>query len=189
MSESGVLMTAPCFFNAIGNTTSFSQEYILSLTCCRVLRLVGVEQHLKSGWINNEIFIDMLKYFVKFCTCSLDDLVILIMDSHQSRIQLEVVEYYRANGVTLSHSIRLQSGSSLDRTVYISLNNNYNIACHDWILCNPIYDVAALFIKVYPKAGTLKNFTNGFKFTDTWSLKKSIFNEDDFSASHVKDRP
>ena len=39
-----------------------------------------------SGWMNAEIFLDVLKHFVKFARPTADHKVLLIMDNHESHL-------------------------------------------------------------------------------------------------------
>lgn len=52
----------------------------------------------KSGWVNGEIFVDILKHFVK---CSKEKPVILIMDNHESHITIDNLEISKDNGIVL----------------------------------------------------------------------------------------
>ncbi|XP_065644287.1 uncharacterized protein LOC136075348 [Hydra vulgaris] len=47
----------------------------------------------QSGWMNAEIFIDVLKHFVKFARPTADHKVLLIMDNHESQFSLQSLEY------------------------------------------------------------------------------------------------
>ena len=45
-----------------------------------------------SGWMNNELFIDVLKHFVKHIRPAVDHEAVLVMDNHESHVSLAARE-------------------------------------------------------------------------------------------------
>lgn len=197
--ERGILVTACCFINAAGNT--IPPFLIFPRVNFKTHMLFGAPSGTggaasKSGWINSEIFTQVLQHFQRHTKCNKNNPVILFMDSHESHIKLEAIDFCRSSGI---HVITFPPHTTgklqpLDRTVYKSLKVNYNLACNDWMVSNPgktisIYDVASLFGKSYPRAVSHENIISGFRCTGIWPLNRNIFKDDDFLASYVTDRP
>lgn len=197
--ERGVLVTACCCINAAGNTVP--PFMVFPRVNFKTHMLLGSPPGTsgsasKSGWMNSEIFMQVLRHFTKHTKCSKENPVILFMDSHESHIQIEALDYCRQNGITIvtfpPHTTnKLQP---LDRSVFKSLKVNYNATCNDWMLSNPgktisIYEVSTLFGKSYPRAISPENIINGFKCTGIWPLDCNVFNDDDYLSSYVTDRP
>ncbi|KAJ8956842.1 hypothetical protein NQ318_014256 [Aromia moschata] len=196
--ERGVLVTACCIINAAGQAVPpyliFPRVYLKPHMLTGAPNGTGGNAN-KSGWVNGEIFVDILKHFVKFVKCSKEKPVILIMDNHESHITIDSLEFSKDNGIVLVTLPPHTSGKlqPLDKTVYKSLKTNYNVACNEWMISHPgrpitIYDIAALFGTAYVKAFTIENIMNGFKSTGIWPMNRSIFTADDFLASYVTDR-
>lgn len=197
--ERGVLITACCIINAVGN--SVPPFLVFPRVHFKNQMLFGAPagssgSATKSGWMNGEIFVEVLIHFQRHVKCSKENPVILIFDNHESHITIGSLEFAKQNGIIMvtlppHTSAKLQP---LDKTVYKSLKSNYNSACNDWMICNPgkvisIYDVAALFGKAFPKAFSISNIVNGFSSTGIWPLNRNIFTDDDFLSSSVTDRP
>ena len=74
----------------------------------------------RSGWMNEDTFVEYLNHIIKHTRCSPERKILLILDNHNTHISLNVVDTARSRGVVLlttpphiSH--RLQP---LDRSVY-----------------------------------------------------------------------
>lgn len=69
----------------------------------------------------------------------------------------------------------------------------YNSACDDWVVENPrpmqITDIAALVGRAYPLAFTPSNIMSGFAVSGIEPFNADIFQDDDFIAASVTDRP
>lgn len=197
--ERGVLVTACCFINAMGN--SIPPYLIFPRVHFKDRMLTGGPPGIaggaaKSGWVNSVLFIEILKHFHGFVKSTPESPVLLILDNHESHISIDSIEYSKHHGILLLTLPPHTSGKlqPLDKTVYKSLKTNFNSACNDWMVMNPgkaitIYDISGLLGVAYPKAFTPNNITNGFKATGIWPLNRDIFNDDDFLSSAVTDRP
>ncbi|KAJ8927232.1 hypothetical protein NQ314_020329 [Rhamnusium bicolor] len=150
----------------------------------------------KTGWVNSEAFMDILKHLHGFVKSTPESPILLIIDNHQSHISISSLEFCKSNGIMLLSLSPHTSGKlqPLDKAVYKSLKSNFNIACNDWMVMNPgktitIYEIAGLLGIAYPKAFTPTSIINGFRSTGIWPLNRNIFSEEDFLSSSVTDRP
>lgn len=197
--ERGVTITIVGIINAIGNAVP--PYLIFPRVNFRAHMLLGTPPGTsgnasKSGWINGDIFVDVLEHLKKHTKCSADSPVVLIMDNHESHITINSLEFSKANGIILvtlppHTSNKLQP---LDKSIFFSLKSNYNEACNDWMLCNPgqtitIYHVGGLFNRAYLKAFSTENIVSAFKNIGIWPLNRDILTPDDYLASYVSDRP
>lgn len=197
--ERGVLVTACCFINAGGQAVP--PFLIFPRVNFKAHMLNGAPNGCegsanKSGWVNGEIFVQILKHFVKCVKCTKEKPIILTMDNHESHITIDSLEFSKQNGIILVTLPPHTSGKlqPLDKTVYKSLKTNYNVACNEWMISNPgrpinIYDIAGLFGRAYLKSFTPENIINGFKYTGIWPINRDIFTPDDYLSSYVSDRP
>ena len=127
-----------------------------------------------SGWINQDIFMEWLKYFTKHSKCLPQHPVLLLMDNHASHVSISVIEEAKSRGIVLltfpphtSHKLQ-----PLDRTVYGPLKKRYNDSCNHWMVSNPgrtitIYEIGGLLGTRFHKAFTPSNIISGFSL---WSL-------------------
>ena len=134
-------------------------------------------------------FILYLNHFIKYRHCNLDQPAPLILDNHESHVNLDSIDLCKANGVVLltipPHcSDRLQP---LDVAVYRPLKRCYSIACVSWLHTNPgipmsVMDIASCLGAAYQSAFTPKNILAGFKHTGIWPFNRDIFTDDDFEG-------
>jgi len=197
-AERGTLITVCCCVNAIGNSVPpffifprvrFSDRMISGCPPGSV----GVAS--PSGWMNAETFLQWMKHFINHTRCGVDNKVLLILDNHESHVSYECLELAKRSGVMMvtlpphcSHKLQ-----PLDRTVFGPFKRYYNSACDDWVVENPrpmqITDVAALVGRAYPLAFTPSNITSGFAVSGIEPFNADIFQDDDFIAASVTDRP
>lgn len=150
----------------------------------------------KTGWMTSELFVEVLKHFIKHSSSSLDHRTLLIYDNHESHIQPDVVKIAKENGVSIltipPHcSDRMQP---LDVSVYRSLKEAYNTAADSWMSRNPgqtitIYNISEIFGIAFEKSMTAKNIKSGFSRTGIFPFDPTIFNEEDFMRCEVTNRP
>ena len=51
----------------------------------------------RSGWINEDIFVDYLRHIVNHTRCSLENTILLILDNHESHVSLQAIDFARAS--------------------------------------------------------------------------------------------
>jgi hypothetical protein len=151
----------------------------------------------KSGWVNEEKFLEWFDHFIK-CVLpkSRDRPVVLIMDGHSSHTKnLLLIEKARENNVILlslpSHCThRMQP---LDVSVFKSLKTYYNQEIQCWLRRHPgrpvtEYQIAELFAAAYGKSATVGNATSGFRDTGIVPFNSEIFSDVDFTAAAITDQ-
>lgn len=196
--ERGILITACCFISAAGNTVP--PFLIFPRVNFKPHMLNGAPSGsagsaCKSGWMNKEIFLQVMKHFVDHVRPTSEYPAVLVYDNHESHVQAELIKMARENNI---HIVTIPPHTSsklqpLDVSVYKSLKNFYNAECNSFMLSHPsrtisIYDVANLFGKAYSKAFSMSNIVSGFRATGIWPFDRNIFNEDEFLSSYVTDR-
>ena len=92
-----------------------------------------------SGWMSNELFIDVLKHFVKHIRPAVDHEVVLVINNHESHVSLASREYAKKNSIFI---VTLPPHTShrtqpLDRAVFGPMKTYMNSACDAWCLSNP----------------------------------------------------
>ncbi len=149
-----------------------------------------------TGWMNEELFLHVMKHFVKYSHSSKENPSLLIMDNHESHIQPDILDYASENGVVIvtipphcSH--RLQP---LDVCVYGSLQKCYNRCISQWMLNNPgktvkIQNVPDFFNQAFVVSMTPSNIISAFKTPGIYPYNRFLFTKDDFMTSYVTDRP
>ncbi|KAJ8935673.1 hypothetical protein NQ314_012694 [Rhamnusium bicolor] len=123
--ERGVLVTACCFVNATGNSVApfliFSRVYFKDrmITGAPPGTAGGAK---KTGWVNSEAFMDILKYLHGFVKSTPESPTLLIIDNHQSHISISSLEFCKSNGIMLLSLPPHTSGKlqPLDKAVYKS---------------------------------------------------------------------
>ena len=196
--EQGTLVTMCCCVNAVGQ--SIPPAYIFPRVYYKAHMLNGAPNGslglaCQSGWMTNELFVDVFKHFLTFMKPSISNPALLVMDNHKSHLSAAVVDLARNHGVTIitfpphcNH--RLQP---LDVSVYGPFKTYFNCACQEWMLSNAgqpltIYNLASLSSAAYYRAFTPSNITSGFKKTGIVPLDENIFPKDVFLSSMVTDQ-
>ena len=82
----------------------------------------------------------------------------------------------------------------LDWSCYSLFKAYYNAACNMWMTNNPgksisIEDVVELVGTAFPLALTSTNITSGFRGTGIWPCDQHVFQDDEFLAMEVTNRP
>jgi len=197
--ERGQLVTACCTVNATGN--SIPPFLIFPRVYFKQHMLFGAPPGSQgtaypSGWMTSDTFVRYLKHFIHYSRCSTEKQVLLLLDNHESHINIEVINLCKENGITLltfpphtSHKLQ-----PLDVAVYGPLKSYYNSACTGWLHANPgtpmtILNVAECFGKAYQLAFTPKNVQAGFKAAGIWPMNRDLFHDGDFDCAFVSDRP
>ncbi|XP_030747152.1 uncharacterized protein LOC115875789 [Sitophilus oryzae] len=150
----------------------------------------------KSGWMQEENFLQFIKHFAKYAKPSEENRVLLILDNHTSHLFIPVIDFCKSNFITLlsfpphtSHKLQ-----PLDRGVFGPFKRFFNNECDQWVRSNPgkrmtIYNIPALAKDAYLLAMTPKNITAGFQCTGIWPFNRYVFSDAEFDPSSVTDRP
>ncbi|XP_064606151.1 uncharacterized protein LOC135471033 [Liolophura sinensis] len=198
-AERGVLVTMCCCVNAVG--TSLPPVYVFPR--------VNFKNHMlneapngslglanPSGWMNSNLFPEVLRHFIKHMNVSKDHPALLVMDNHESHLGIDTIDLARDNGLIIlafpphcSHKLQ-----PLDVSVYGPFKRYYSSACNDRMLSHPgraitIYDVASLSAQAYYKAFTPSNIIAGFNRSGIYPVNKDIFPDEVFLSAAPTDRP
>lgn len=100
-----------------------------------------------SGWTNQELFVQVLKYFIKHFFSSVDNPSLLIMDNHESYLSIEALDLTKVDGVTILTFYTAGKLQQLDDGIYGPSKSYYKSAVDSWHLWDPdqrltMYNVA-----------------------------------------------
>ena len=149
----------------------------------------------KSGWINEELFVQYLQHLIKHTRCSKEHQILLILDNHESHVSLQAIDMAKENGIVMltlpphtSHKLQ-----PLDRTVFGPFKKGYNRAADAWLRSNPgktvtIYDIPELVKEAQMISMTPRNVLSGFKSTGISPFNRDLFTEIDFAPAVPTDR-
>lgn len=197
--ERGTLVTTCCAISATGSALPPAMVFPRKTYKAFMINgaptgTLGLAQ--PTGWMNSDIFPDVLKHFIKATLSSKENPTLFILDNHESHLGPAVLNIAKDNGVTLltippHTSHRLQP---LDVSVFGPLQKYYNAAADAWMMRYPgktitIYDVAGLLGTAFDRAMTPANIKSGFRKTGIFPFDKDIFNDDDYFPSEVTNRP
>ena len=197
-AERGALVTMCCCVNAVG--AALPPAYIFPRVNFRDHMLTGAPNGslglaTSSGWMNSELFVVVLKHFIKHMNVSPDNPAILVMDNHESHVTLATIDTARENGLIILSfpphcSHRMQP---LDVSTYGPFKRYYNATCTDWMLSHPgraitIYDIGALSGQAYYRAFVPANITAGFRKTGIYPVNRDVFTDDLLLPSAPTDR-
>ena len=142
----------------------------------KVGALPGTSFHCSdSGWVNGELFVEWLKFFIKMIPPFRP--VLLLLDGHASHISIEVIELARSNDI---HMLCLPAHTThilqpLDVGVFKSLKAAYYKACRKYISDHPgrvitTEVIASLLAVAWPLSVTPVNIMAGFKKCGVYPL-------------------
>ena len=107
----------------------------------------------RTGWINEELFLEYIDFLVGHTRCSPTQKILLTLDNHEAHISLRVIDRAKSSGIVLltippKTSHRLQA---LDVTVFSPFKTMYYRTMDNWMRSNlgktvTIYDIPA-FVK------------------------------------------
>lgn len=150
----------------------------------------------QSGWMNNDLFVDVMKHYIKHSNSSLENQSILIMDNHESHLSIESLDLAKASGVIVLtlHPHTSAKMQPLDVSIFGPFKNYYHAAMDSWLMRNPgqpitIYDVGQFIGLAFEKSMTPSNIRQGFEKTGIVPFDRHKFNDEDFLPSTVTDRP
>ena len=149
----------------------------------------------RSGWVNEETFVQHLDHFIHHTGCTVDRKVLLILDNHKAHVSLAAVDKAQANGIVLltippytSHNLQ-----PLDVTVHGPYKKAYARAMDAWMRFNPkrtvsIYDVLEIVNKGHTSACVPRNILAGFRSTGIRPFNHSIFLDIEYAPASVTER-
>lgn len=122
--------------------------------------------------MTQEVFLEVIKHIKEHTSATKENPILVILDNHESHVNLDVIIYCKENGIILltfppHTSHRLQP---LDVAVFSPFKNHLKLAFNNWITENPgktisIYDIAKLSATAFDEAFSRKNILAGFKKT------------------------
>lgn len=197
--ERGTLVTFCATVIASGNTVP--PLYIFPRTRIKDAYLTGsvtgsIAHGSKTGWMTTEIFLKLLKHIQGHTKSCIENPILLLLDNHETHTDLAVINFCRKYGIVLltfpphcTH--RMQP---LDIGLYGPLKNRLKTAFNDFMVMNPgqpirIDNIASLSATPYLLSFTPTNITNAFKQSGIWPINRLAFDEKDFAAAYVTDRP
>ena len=201
--ERGQLVTLCCAVNAIGNHIPpffvFPRVNIQDHWLLTAPTGSSATGHSKaSGWMTEETFVKYMKHFVKFAKPTKEQPILLLLDNHSSHISLEVINYAKANNITMlsfpphcSHELQ-----PLDKTVFGPFKTFFNQGVDNWMRQKEnagksmtIHVIPSIVSYAFPKAMTPANITSGFRVTGIWPFDRNVFPQDKFLSAYSTDRP
>uniref|UniRef100_A0A2H1VRL1 SFRICE_011313 n=1 Tax=Spodoptera frugiperda TaxID=7108 RepID=A0A2H1VRL1_SPOFR len=149
-----------------------------------------------SGWMTSELFVDVMKHFIKHSAASPDNPALLILDNHESHLSIEALDLAKKSGVTILtlHPHTTAKMQPLDVGLNAPFKVYYNSAIDSWMMRNPgkpmtIYNIAECVGVAYARAMTPMNIFAAFKKCGIFPFDPEIFTDIDFMPSEVTDRP
>lgn len=149
-----------------------------------------------SGWMTATEFLIYMDHFIKHTKPSSSDPILLLLDNHQSHIDINVVEKAKSNSIIMLSfpphcTHRLQP---LDVGVNAPFKNYCAKAQDNWMRNNPgktmsIYEIPEIVKYALPLAVTPVNVMSAFRKAGIWPYDPNVFTEDDYAPSFVTDRP
>ncbi|XP_055543037.1 uncharacterized protein LOC129728612 [Wyeomyia smithii] len=145
-----------------------------------------------TGWMNADIYLDVLRHFKAFTRVSKENPLLLIVDNHGSHRSLPAIEFCRDNGIHLltipphcSH--RLQP---LDVSVFSPFKHAMNVLCDEWTYRHPgkpmsIFDLPAIIDSALERSATERNIKAGFRASGIWPFNPDVFTALDYAPSSV----
>lgn len=193
--ERGTLVTTCCAVSATGAALPPAMIFPRKNFKAFILNgappgTLGLAQPM--GWMNIQLFSEVIKNFVKVTASTKDNQSLLVMNNHDSHLAPEALNIAKDSGVTIltipphsSHKLQ-----PLDVSVFGPLQTYYNAAVDSRIMHHPgkpisIYNIAELLGQAFDKSMTPVNIKSGFKKTGIFPFDRHIFTEDEFLPSEV----
>ncbi|XP_026326754.1 uncharacterized protein LOC113235308 [Hyposmocoma kahamanoa] len=146
----------------------------------------------RTGWINSEIFVQVLRHIQKHTLSSKENPILLLCDNHESHISLDAIDYARDNGIVYlsfpphtSHKLQ-----PLDVGVFGPFKSKLKIAFNNWHVTNPgktvsIYNIPKIVKIAYLETFMAKNIISGFSSPGIWPYNQLAFSDVDFAPVEV----
>ena len=152
---------------------------------------------VKNGWMTAQAFAnDYLDHPIEHTKCTPTDPILLILDNHVSYVSISAIHKAKSNGIHLltlhpHTSHRLQP---LDIALYGPFKAYFNRAMDDWMQSHPglmvrITNMSEFVRSAMVNSMTPKNILSGFEKAGIYPVNSEIFQESDFVAAELTDRP
>lgn len=158
-AERGTLVTTCCIVSATG--TALPPVMVFPRKNFKSHMLTGAPSGTlglaqPTGWMTSELFVGVMRHFVKMTSSTKNNPTLVIMDNHESHLSPMVLNIAKDNGVILltipphtSHKLQ-----ALDVSVFGPFQTYYNAAADSWMVRHPgqtltIYNVAELVGQAY----------------------------------------
>jgi DDE superfamily endonuclease len=164
---------------------------IVSLSSCysSFLFLGGIVAASESGFINTELFIVWLQFFIDVVKPTQQKPVVLVLDGHTSHTKcIEALDMARANGVILiqlpAHCThRMQP---LDVGFFYPLGKAYATEVTKWQNSNPgipftTRQFCGVFSKAYEAKANIEVARKAFETSGIWPVNREVFSSTDFA--------
>lgn len=102
--ERGTLVTTCCIVRATGHALPPAmvfprkrfQPHMIHGAPLGTLRLAAA-----SGWMNAELFVDVIEHFTKHVSASKENPALLIIDNHESHLSIQALDLAKSSGITI----------------------------------------------------------------------------------------
>ncbi|KAK3911895.1 Pogo transposable element with KRAB domain [Frankliniella fusca] len=191
--ERGTLVTTLCIIGANGS----------ALPPVMVFPRVNFQPHMlinaypgtlglaaPSGWMNSDLFPEVMRHFVAKTGSSKQNPTLLIMDNDPAHLAIDAINIAKDNGVTV---LTLSPHTShktqpLDVSVFSPFRNYYDGAMRNWITSNPgknvtIYHIASFVNVAMGKAMTPATILSGFRKCGIFPYNPDVFTEADYLSA------
>ncbi|KAE8739207.1 hypothetical protein FOCC_FOCC015298 [Frankliniella occidentalis] len=150
----------------------------------------------ESGWMNADLYVEVLRHFVKYTSSSQDNPTLLLCDNCESHLSIEALDFAVENGVTILTLVphTTHRTQPLDVSVMCPFKNAYKRAMASWKRAHvnancTIYELAAFVNAGITEALTPSNIMAGFKKTGIMPFDREVFSDLDYLPSMVTHRP
>lgn len=150
----------------------------------------------KSGWMTEDLFLEVLKHVKMHSRCSVEAPILLLMDNHVSHTSLSSIVYAKTHGIVLLSfpphcTHRMQP---LDVGVYGPFKSYLKKAFNNFMLMHPgkpisIYDIPKLANEAFKSSFNIQNIKSAFEKCGIWPVNDLVYTEEVFAATYVTDRP
>ena len=198
-AERGQNVTAVCFASASGATIPpvfiFPRvNFIPRMTNEGPPGCLGLAN--PSGWVNGDLFLEAMRHFTKITKPDEETPILLLMDNHDSHLDVRVIEHCKQNHVTLltfpphcSHKLQ-----PLDVGVLSPFKGALKERFNEWLQLHPgqrisIYEVASLSRVPFLEKFSASNIVSAFRAAGIFPFNRDVFPEGAFAPSFVTDRP
>ncbi len=194
-AERGRLVTVICCMSAVGDYIPPMMVFARKRSNADLIKdapfgtILGISN---NGWSTSECFFTWMKHFKEYANPSEDNPVLLILDNHDTHINLELIEYCNTNHIEILSipphtSHRLQP---LDISFFGPFKKRMNKCISSYLNDEKgerllEKDISKVFCRAYIESATMATAVNGFRAAGIAPLKKDIFTEADFIQNQM----